>query len=348
MKTKLYFLATFVVLSLMCFNTMAQKNLLFLAEVNPPATADSLLLDSLTNNWGYTVTTVDADEFAVEADLTIYDALIINESISSSGANSFAELGYPIPCLTFEAYVVRDNRWVWIDQSDPLLWVSFQDLGPGVLTTVITDNSHYITKDYSIGEEVVWSTDVLNDNITYCAFDISAAVPGAKPLGKSKNSDLGNAGLHTLWALEEGTMVPDAILGSAPVKRTVFYNTHENALVPGTETTGLYKIIRRSLTWVLGEEPTAVRDIESGSGVKLIANPVRDMGRIQFNLKEAGMVSVSVVNLIGQQTVLRANESFSAGQNEISFSTSELNAGIYLYQLKVNNSIYSGKMYILK
>ncbi len=60
------------------------------------------------------------------------------------------------------------------------------------------------------------------------------------------------------------------------------------------------------------------------------------------------LVSFSVVNLIGQQTLLRSNESFSAGENEISFSTSELNAGIYVYQLKMNNSIYSGKMHVLK
>ena len=63
---------------------------------------------------------------------------------------------------------------------------------------------------------------------------------------------------------------------------------------------------------------------------------------------DPGMVSFSVVNLIGQQVLQRTNEPYYAGKNEISFNTDNLNAGIYLYQLKINNSIYSGKMHIVK
>ncbi len=350
MKTKFYFLATLLIAA-MCFNTMAQKNLLMISEVEPPAGGDSLLLDSLTNNWGYTVMTVDPDGFGLILDFSAYDAFIINESIGSSAVNGWATVGFPLPTLTFEAYSVRSDKWGWIDQSDPLLWQSGNS-GTDVTTTVITDNTHYITQEYNIGDEIIWSTITDPSSPTYCNFDISAAVPDAKPLGKSKDPVFGAGGLHTFWALEEGTMVPGQEGGPAlPVKRTVFYNTHENVLVPGTETAGLYNIIKRSLTWVLGDDDAgvAVHSIESGfSGVKLLTNPVRENGQISFNLKESGVVSFSVVNLIGQQTLLRTNESFSAGQNEISFSTSELNAGIYVYQLKMNKSIYSGKMHVLK
>ena len=114
MKTKFYFLAT-VLIAAMCFNTMAQKNLLMISEVEPPAGGDSLLLDSLTNNWGYTVMTVDPDGFGLILDFSTYDAFIINESIGSSAVNGWATVGFPLPTLTFEAYSVRSDKWGWID-----------------------------------------------------------------------------------------------------------------------------------------------------------------------------------------------------------------------------------------
>jgi hypothetical protein len=72
------------------------------------------------------------------------------------------------------------------------------------------------------------------------------------------------------------------------------------------------------------------------------------LGIISFHLEKPGMVSFSAVNMLGQRTELSVKESYSAGRNEISFNTSELNAGIYIYQLKVKESLYTGKMHILK
>lgn len=350
MKTKIYHLIATLAIGLMCLNTMAQaKKILFLSNENPAVPEDSLMIDSI-KLWGYDVTTVNTDEFAL-ADYASYDAAIISESIGSSGANPFQVVGYPIPCLCMEPYVIRDNRWGWIDQSDATLWVRLAT-GTDALTTVITDNTHYITAGYAVNEEVTWSTATeYASEPSFISFDISGAVSGAVPLGKSKAPELTTAaGLHTLWAIPEGSTVTDASAGSVTLKRMVFYNTHTLALTVGTHTAGLYIILHRSIQWLLNEVPAiGIQKIESGfSGVKLLCNPVGNSARLIFNLKETGMVSVSVINLLGQQMLLPVNQFCAAGTNEISFSTSGLNAGVYLYQLKVNNSIYCGKMHVLK
>jgi hypothetical protein len=350
MKTKIYYLATTLVLILLCLNTRAQaKKILFLSNVNPPVPADSLIVDSI-KLWGYDVVPVNTDEFAV-ADYASYDALYISESIGSSGANPFQVAGYPIPCLCSEPYVVRSNRWGWIDHSDTTLWAR-HDAGTDALTTVITDNTHYITRGYTTNEEVQWSTATEYAAVpSFIAYDISGAVSGAVPLAKSKAPELTTAaGLHNLWAIPEGSTVTDITANPVTLKRMVFFNTHTEALTVGTHTAGLYNIIHRSLQWILKEDPAlAVQKLESGfSSVNLLANPVRDLGIISFHLEKPGMVSFSAVNMLGQRTELSVKESYSAGRNEISFNTSELNAGIYIYQLKVKESLYTGKMHILK
>ncbi len=351
MKVKIYHLATSLVLILLCLNTMAQaKKILFVSNEDPAVPQDSVVIDSI-KLWGYDVTTV-SDEGFDTTDYASYDALYISESIPSSGANPFQTAAYPIPLFCSEPYVVNSNRWGWIDHSDTTLRIRLGGPGTDALTTVIIDNTHYITQEYSPYDEVVWSTEtVYPADPSFIAFDISGAVSGAVPLGKSKASQLTTSpGLHTLWAIPEGSTVTDASASPVTLPRMVFYNTHTEALSVGKHTAGLYNIIHRSLKWILKEDPAiGINTIEGAfSGVKLLGNPVRDHARLSFNLNEPGMVSFTVVNLVGQRMMLPVIEFCAAGTNEIAFSTSGLNAGIYLYQLKVNKNIYCGKMHVLK
>lgn len=60
------------------------------------------------------------------------------------------------------------------------------------------------------------------------------------------------------------------------------------------------------------------------------------------------MVEVAAINMLGQKTILSANEMLSSGNNEILFSTNGLNTGLYLYTVKIDNQIFTGKMQVIK
>ncbi len=351
MKTNFYFLLTIFALSLVSFNAMAQKKLLFVGGNDPLDIEDQHIVDSLLS-WGYEVTPEEDGNFKnTYVDISFFDAydgVVVSESISSGNGEPLLTIDFKKPIFNYEGFLPKAGKWNWLP-DDELFWYTVKPDGFGTvdaLTAIVVDNTHYITEGYALDEEIVTSTkaDSLGENV---GFDLSTAVPDAVPLAKSKEILLD--GKHILWAIDEGTMVPGT-LGPVAAERMVIFAVHKRNLAPGEATQAFFDVSKKSLEWVLGAESTvAVRNIESGfSGVKLLNNPVRENGIIRFNLKEAGMVSITAVNLIGQQVILKSNESYSAGQHEISFNTSEFNNGIYIYQLNTKNSIYSGKMHIVK
>lgn len=350
---KIYFVMSFLVLSLVCFNAMAQKSVLFVGGASPIDSADMHIADSITA-WGYTVTYEEdgnfKDTYLDASFFTPYDAIILSESISSSNGQPLQDVDYIIPCVNLEGYTVREGKWSWVPWEEgvnELYWYTNKTPDIDGLSMIVTDNKHYITEEYNMDEEIVWSTEVVETIGEQVSYDLSANITGSVALAKSKSAAAN--GKFVLTAIPEGTMVPGS-LADVATKRMVIFATHKNSLAPAAATDGFRNIMKRSLEWVLGAESSVnVQNLESGfSGVKLLTNPVRDLGTISFNLSDAGNVSFSVVNLIGQQTLLRTNEFYSAGNNEITFSTNKLNAGIYVYQLRINNDVYSGKMHVQK
>ncbi len=65
-------------------------------------------------------------------------------------------------------------------------------------------------------------------------------------------------------------------------------------------------------------------------------NPFNPSTIISFNLAVQSDVSLRIFNILGQEIVMLANKTMSAGTNQINFDASNLNSGIYLYQLEAN------------
>jgi hypothetical protein len=63
-------------------------------------------------------------------------------------------------------------------------------------------------------------------------------------------------------------------------------------------------------------------------------NPFNPSTMIKFDLPEASLVTIRVYNLLGQEVrVLVADETMSAGYQEIQFDASSLPSGVYLYRM---------------
>lgn len=77
-------------------------------------------------------------------------------------------------------------------------------------------------------------------------------------------------------------------------------------------------------------------------------NPFNPSTIIEYSIKEAGLVKLSVFDLNGREIVKLVNEFKSAGNYTISFNAEKLPAGIYFYRLETEGFTANRKMLFIK
>lgn len=77
-------------------------------------------------------------------------------------------------------------------------------------------------------------------------------------------------------------------------------------------------------------------------------NPFNPSTTIKFTIPEAGLVKLSVFNLLGQEIKSLVDEQRQPGTYTQKFDATELNSGVYFYELRVNDFIQTKKMQFLK
>lgn len=77
-------------------------------------------------------------------------------------------------------------------------------------------------------------------------------------------------------------------------------------------------------------------------------NPFNPTTIINYSIKESGLVSIKIFDLLGQQIVELVNEEKEAGNYSISFNASHLPSGIYLYTINSSNFVQTRKMLLMK
>ncbi|MTI87368.1 MAG: T9SS type A sorting domain-containing protein [Balneolaceae bacterium] len=77
-------------------------------------------------------------------------------------------------------------------------------------------------------------------------------------------------------------------------------------------------------------------------------NPFNPTTTISFNLPEAGLVSLKVYNMLGQEVVQLVNERMGAGLKTVQFNASGLSSGMYIYRLKAGSYLETRKMTLIK
>ncbi|MFH0736450.1 MAG: T9SS type A sorting domain-containing protein [bacterium] len=77
-------------------------------------------------------------------------------------------------------------------------------------------------------------------------------------------------------------------------------------------------------------------------------NPFNPSTKITFDLKEAGLTTLEVYNVIGQKVATLVNKDLKSGKYEFSFDASKLSSGVYFYKLESGNNVSTKKMMLLK
>lgn len=77
-------------------------------------------------------------------------------------------------------------------------------------------------------------------------------------------------------------------------------------------------------------------------------NPFNPSTNINYSIKEAGYVNLTVYDLLGRQIAVLVNEQKKPGSYTVQFNADRLANGIYLYKLSCNNNTIINKMILLK
>jgi hypothetical protein len=77
-------------------------------------------------------------------------------------------------------------------------------------------------------------------------------------------------------------------------------------------------------------------------------NPFNPSTKINYGLKKAGNVEISVYNILGNKVATLVNGFKSAGNHSISFNASNLSSGVYFYKIISNGFIETRKMILEK
>jgi len=77
-------------------------------------------------------------------------------------------------------------------------------------------------------------------------------------------------------------------------------------------------------------------------------NPFNPTTNFRFNISEAGLTTLKIYNLLGQEVAEVLNEFKTPGTYDVRFDASSLSSGIYFYRLRVNDYSASKKMILIK
>ena len=77
-------------------------------------------------------------------------------------------------------------------------------------------------------------------------------------------------------------------------------------------------------------------------------NPFNPTTNINFSVPSMALVSVSIYNIRGEFIEQLVNDIYEPGHYSVNLYVEEYASGIYLYQLKADNSVYTKKFIIIK
>ncbi len=77
-------------------------------------------------------------------------------------------------------------------------------------------------------------------------------------------------------------------------------------------------------------------------------NPFNPSTTIKYQIPKAGMVSIKVYDILGQEVAILVNEIKNSGSYQVNFNASKLASGTYIYRLQAGSFVQTKKMLLLK
>ncbi|MCF8241993.1 MAG: T9SS type A sorting domain-containing protein [Melioribacteraceae bacterium] len=104
--------------------------------------------------------------------------------------------------------------------------------------------------------------------------------------------------------------------------------------------------------WEEGPGPVGVNELDAIAHKFDLSqnypNPFNPSTLISFSIPEAGLVTLKIYNILGQEVATLVNRDMTTGSYEVEFNASKLASGLYLYKLDAGNYTATKKMMLLK
>lgn len=95
-------------------------------------------------------------------------------------------------------------------------------------------------------------------------------------------------------------------------------------------------------------DPNATDLFEEEEAIRVYPNPTNATSNIKYEVKEAGAVTILLVNKRGDVLRTLLNESKEVGTHELSVNLNEWEEGLYFYQIKTSTGVQTHKIIIEK
>ena len=167
---------------------------------------------------------------------------------------------------------------------------------------------------------------------------------------------------HVLIKMVGGTWGTPSIIPSAPVAGTTYTNTYTYTL-PSTwrdKFVSLVAVVQEyntsvNLRTVLNVSEAKLLDVNTGiietaqlNKLEVYPNPSSTMTTVEMDLKENAMVTVSIVNTLGETMTEPNTGLLNAGIHSVKMPVSSLAAGLYFVKVSVNGQVNSIPLSITK
>ena len=79
-----------------------------------------------------------------------------------------------------------------------------------------------------------------------------------------------------------------------------------------------------------------------------VPNPAFDRAEISFSLAQSGRATIEVFNMLGQRVATLTDRELPPGKHTVSFDTSPLSAGMYIYRLRAGDHVEAKRMAVIR
>jgi len=91
-----------------------------------------------------------------------------------------------------------------------------------------------------------------------------------------------------------------------------------------------------------------LKEIPKEFSISNYPNPFNPTTTINYQLPEAGFVTIKVYDILGKEVSVLVNETKQAGYYNVNFDAGSLTSGIYIYSIQSNNFAQSKKMLLIR
>ena len=203
----------------------------------------------------------------------------------------------------------------------------------GTFGTLGGSNAGTAMMDWNPGDAGSAMTDMGN-NIWSVTVEYPGSSVGMEQLFKYVNNDWGtNEGTDTTLIADDMCGLDD---GSGNINRTF--------IIPDADATLLY--CYDACFQCDGSDPliTSIFELEIVNDVIVAPNPTDGITRISYNLDQQTNVQIRLLNVLGSEVQEIASGSQSVGNYVFDLDMTELQSGIYLYQIQAGTQLLTGKL----